>query len=397
MRILMVVPKYPFPVVGGLERQAHELAKALAQRGHAVSVLSSRFESGQKSVELVDGILVYRAEWIEFRPARFLLSSVRLGRIFYGLKGDVDLVHVHNISWFGAFFTLFAKVMGLPVITKLPNFGAYGIHGARRRPFGVLWTTVLKRSNAIIAMTQESMAELAGICYPPERILKVTNGISLLPHQARIPSSSSAAVTAVFVGSLVPQKGLLNLLHAWAAVKTRVGRPATLQLIGDGPQADELRALVLSLGIRDSVEFCGYCNDVPTELAKADLFILPSNAEGNSNAILEAMRAGLPIIATRVGGARIQVGCEGARFLVPFGDCDALADRMLELIEGETLRRHLGAAMRARIEKVFVIEHIAEVYEQAYELILSGRAEQIGEINPGLFGLDEPGDSKCAG
>src|SRR5690242_18743409 len=102
MRILMAVPKYPFPVVGGLERQAYELAKALVKRGHAVHALSSRFDPGQNEIDLIDGVRVHRMKWVEFKPARFLLIPFSLTRIMVKLRRDVDLVHVHNISWFGA-------------------------------------------------------------------------------------------------------------------------------------------------------------------------------------------------------------------------------------------------------------------------------------------------------
>ena len=398
MRILMAVPKYPLPIIGGLERQAHELAKALARRGLAVHALSGRFERGQQEVEIIDGIRVHRLKWIEFRPARFLLSPFSLARILYRLKREVDLVHVHNLGWFGAFVTLFAKALGLPVITKLPNFGDNGIPGMRRRRFGFLYVALLKRSDTIIAMTPESVAELAGIGYPTSRVLKVTNGIALTPESPPTPRASQPQMLhVIFVGRLAEEKDLPGLLHAWVAVKLRATRPVKLRLIGDGPQAAELRGLAVALDLGETVEFFGYCGNVPAELAKADLFVLPSYREGNSNAILEAMRARLPIIATRVGGASIQVGSEGERFLVPPGDRDALADRLVELIEDETLRLRLGAAMRERIESVFAIDRIAAIYEQAYELILSGRREQIGQINPALFSPGEAVDLKCAG
>jgi glycosyltransferase involved in cell wall biosynthesis len=169
-----------------------------------------------------------------------------------------------------------------------------------------------------------------------------------------------------------------------------------LRLLGDGPQAEELRALASALDLGETVEFFGYCKDVPAELAKADLFVLPSNAEGNSNAILEAMRAGLPVVAKRVGGAPIQVGHEGERFLVPPGDHAALADRMLELIEDKSLRIRIGAAMRTRIEGVFAIDRVAATYEQAYDLIVCGRHEQIGQLNLALFTRNETEDVACA-
>jgi len=388
MRILMAVPKYPYPVVGGLESQAHELAKALIQLDHVVHVVTSRFDSGQNDVELIDGVQVHRVKWVGFRPLRFLLFPFSLARIIVKIKRDVDLVHVHNISWFGAFVTMFAKALGLPVITKLPNIGDFGVPGMRRGPLGFFRIALLKRSNAVIAMTPESIEELADIGYPRALVLKVTNGIPLLSATTNFPRSSKT-VNATFVGRLSSEKGLMDLLDAWGAVKARASCPIKLCLIGDGPQADELRALALALDLGETVEFFGFCPDVPTELAKADLFVLPSYAEGNSNAILEAMRAGLPIVATRLGGTVIQVGSEGERFLVPPGDRQSLTDRLLELIEGKALRHRLGAAMRARIECMFAMDRVAATYEQAYDLILSGRCEQIGQINPDLFNRNE--------
>jgi glycosyltransferase involved in cell wall biosynthesis len=397
MRILMAVPKYPFPIVGGLERQSHELSKSLIQRGHAVHVLSSRFDPGQKEIDLIDGVRVHRMKWIEYKPARFLLIPFSVARILVQLRRVVDLVHVHNISWFGAFVTLFAKTLGLPVITKLPNIGDFGVPGIRHRPLGFLHIALLKACDAIIAMTPESLAELDDIGYPTMRVLKVTNGIPLRPANSPALRLSPKGVNAIFVGRLSSEKGLPDLLHAWALVKAHATRPVVLRLLGDGPQADELRALALALDLGETVEFIGYCREVSAELAKAGLFVLPSYAEGNSNAILEAMRAGLPVVATRVGGAAIQVGREGERFLFRPGDRPALADRLLELIEDESLRIRIGLAMRARIEGLFAIDRVAAIYEQGYELILSGRRQQLGHLNPALFNRDEMEDLKCAG
>lgn len=384
MRILMAVPKYPFPVAGGLERQSHALASTLASRGHQVHALSTRFDRTQRELDSIDGVRVHRVKWVEFKPVRFLLFPFSLARIMLKLRRDVDLVHVHNISWFGAFVTLFAKAIGLPVIAKLPGNGDFGIPAIRRRAFGSLRVALLKRCEAIIAMTPESVAELERIGYSSARVLKVTNGIALLPAVTSKPSRSET-VHVVFVGRLSWEKGLVDLLHAWASVKERATKPVKLRLIGDGPMEAELRTLTATLGLGDTVEFYGYCSDVAAELTSSDIFVLPSFSEGNSNSILEAMRAGLPIVATRVGGTPIQVGQEGSRFLVPPGDRQALSDRLLELIADHALCAQAGEAMRARIETIFDIRHIAAIYEQAYELILRGRHEQIGQINPFLL------------
>jgi len=386
MRILMAVPKYPFPVVGGLERQAHELAKALVQRGHSVHVVSSHFDSRQHDVEFIEGVQVHRVPWNESRLVRFVFLPFRLARILLQVRTQVDLIHVHNISWFGAFITLFARALGKPVMTKLPNVGAFGIPAMRRRPLGLLRVGLLKMSDSIVAMTPESVSELASIHYPLAQVLKATNGIPLA-HQPSSPPGpgQSETVSAVFVGRLSTEKGLVDLWFAWANVKARATRPVKLRVIGTGPQEGELRALAVALDLGDTVEFRGYCEDVQAELSKADLFVLPSYSEGNSNAILEAMRAGLPVIATPVGGTPIQVGSNGQHFLVKPGDREALADRLLELIEDDVVRRNVGALMHARITKLFSIEQVAATYEKAYELILAGRRQDIGQLNLALF------------
>lgn len=392
----MVVPKYPFPVVGGLERQASELAKALLVRGHLVQALSTRFDARQKDFGVIDGIPVHRVRWLEPWPLRFILTPGTLAYAIFKLRRKTDVVHVHNISWFGAFVTLFAKMLGLPVMTKLPGIRDNGIPAMQGAPLGFLRIALLKRSDVIIAMTPESVGELDSIGYPSARMLKVTNGIPLIQEMSHLSPYSSGDVSVIYVGRLYVQKGLEDLIQAWQKVRARATHPTKLRLIGDGPQESELRALVKAINLGDSIEFCGHCDNVSAELNKADIVVLPSYAEGNSNAILEAMRAGLPIVATRVGGAPIQVGSEGERFLVPVGDCDALSDRLLELIEDEALRLRLGAAMRTRVESVFSIEKVAAIYEQAYGLILAGHREQIGFINPDLFKPYESKKTICA-
>jgi glycosyltransferase involved in cell wall biosynthesis len=241
---------------------------------------------------------------------------------------------------------------------------------------------LFKASDAVIAMTSESAAELQSIGYSPTRVLKVPNGVTLL--SATSPQRDVArAVEVVYVGRLSAEKGLPDLLRAWADIRHRVTRPVVLRLIGDGPLAADLRAQARALGVDDVVDFFGFTSNVPAELAKAQLFVLASPAEGNSNAILEAMSAGLPVVATRVGGAVNQVGREGERFLVRPGDAKALADALLELIEDDALRCRLGAAMRARVQQVFDINHIAAVYERAYQLIARGECDQVGAIDAG--------------
>jgi glycosyltransferase involved in cell wall biosynthesis len=123
------------------------------------------------------------------------------------------------------------------------------------------------------------------------------------------------------------------------------------------------------LGVSPSVNFMGHVEDVRKRLQAVDIFVLPSRVEGNSNAVLEAMDAGLPIVATPVGGTPMQVGAEGASLLFGVGDVDALVERLLMLIHDSRLRRHYGYAMRQRSTEYFDIDKVAGSYNNAYSML----------------------------
>ena len=105
----------------------------------------------------------------------------------------------------------------------------------------------------------------------------------------------------MFVGRLVPEKGLDTLLHAFAAASA-ADQSATLQVVGSGPLAESLANIAQSLGIADRVEFSGHRDDVVAALCGADIGVLPSRIEGLSNTLLECMSSGMPVVATRISG-----------------------------------------------------------------------------------------------
>jgi len=117
-----------------------------------------------------------------------------------------------------------------------------------------------------------------------------------------------------------------------------------------------------------------------------DVFVLTSTIEGNSNAVLEAMAAGLPIVSTSVGGTPMQVGAAGREWLIAPGDRQGLAQKLIRLVEDPEVRRDLGAAMRTRIRDHFEISHVARNYAKAYRLIAAGRRDQVREASdPVIF------------
>jgi glycosyltransferase involved in cell wall biosynthesis len=370
LRVLMVTPKYPPPVVGGLENQAHELAKALVREGLSLHALSTRFDPSHQSTAVIDGVHVLRIQWSDGRLLRFLLTPLPLFRAMWRLRKQIDVVHLHQSSPFCLSAICMAKLLGKPVLTKLASTGDGGLPGMRRSRFGRFRLLLLLWSDAIVAMTSMSLDELRESGYLSRRVLQTPNGIRLRTDDRATLACSNpndSICKVVFVGRLSQEKRLNVLLESWAQAQPRFRQTAQLEIWGAGPDEAHIRAEIRRMRLADTVVMRGHVPDVRSNLRNCDVFVLPSAYEGNSNAVLEAMEAGLPVIATKVGGTPMQIGPEGADLLVPVDDADSLADQLVRLINDSALRRAYGDAMRRRARDNFDIARIAKRYICAYQ------------------------------
>ncbi len=164
---------------------------------------------------------------------------------------------------------------------------------------------------------------------------------------------------------LAPDKGLEYLIAA-AAILVRTERQFRIVIAGDGPVRARLEELARNLGIADWVNFLGFREDVSDLLAACDLVVLPSLREGLSIALLEAMAAGKPIIATSIGSHR-ELACQAeiAR-LVPPADAAALCEAILQVREDAALRNSLGSTARILFESHYTEERMLNAYKQLY-------------------------------
>ncbi|MBW7881853.1 MAG: glycosyltransferase family 4 protein [Caldilineaceae bacterium] len=379
VRVLMVVPKYPYPVVGGLERQAHELSKALSGLGIEVWALSHLFDGSQLASEVVEGIWVRRIPWSDRKAFRFARAPFDLMWTLWRYRRSYEIVHLHQFSWFSIYVTLAAKLLGKQVMMKLSTVGTRSLPGLAASRLGGIKLAIFRMTDVVIAMSRQSLDELCDIHFPPGRILMTPNGIPVGPHDVRMEDAAErpALCRVVFVGRLNPEKRVEDLLNAWKAVVAGCSRPTSLELWGGGPLEPGLRALCTQLGIADTVVFRGHVDAVRDHLRDMQIFVLTSSREGNSNAVLEAMAAGLPVISTRVGGTPMLVGPAGADWLVEPGDVSGLGKCLLKLIEDDTTRRQVGQAMRERIVAHFDMRRVAGTYAAAYGLLASGRRNQV--------------------
>ena len=360
--------------LGGAERFLVELCKALHGEGYQVIVSAISGDGPladdlrQAGVELFP--LRVRSHWdlrAVFRLARFM----RLRR--------VDIVHTHLFVG-GVFGRLAAWLARVPVtITTTQNAYASGHFPPR---WQVLVDGLLARfTDRLVAVSQGTLDYLMQM----ERVSAAK--IEVLPNAIPWPGPLSPAQVEATrrelggegryplvgtVARLTPQKGLDYLLHALSMLRERFPDLYCL-IVGDGPLRSELEALAEELGLTEHVRFCGLRRDVPAILQNLDLFILPSLFEGLPVALLEAMAAGRPVVATQVAGSSevIEDGVNGR--LVPSADSVALAEAMAELLEDRELAQALARRGQETVRQRYTIGRVAETYERLYEELLQSK------------------------
>jgi glycosyltransferase involved in cell wall biosynthesis len=256
-----------------------------------------------------------------------------------------------------------------------------------------------QRAHAIVANSRAAGASLTSLFGDAgEKVAVIHNGIDPAEFQpSRSPADVRAGLAipadALLVGilsALRPEKQIDTFLRAAARVAQQLPA-ARFLLIGDGNERQKLEALARTLGIAGRVIFAGDRRDVPDLLAALDVFVLSSLTESFPNAVLEAMAASKPVVATRVGGTPELVEDGATGYLVPVGDDAAMAARVLELASDRALRRCMGAAGRVRAEREFTPAQMARKLDDLYQRLLVrrnpvARILQIGNYPPPVCG-----------
>jgi glycosyltransferase involved in cell wall biosynthesis len=233
---------------------------------------------------------------------------------------------------------------------------------------------LLRHTQAVlVVLSARMMHELAARGLQLPVTLCIPNGVDLARFVpvCTDPLEDERARTVVCVARLTYQKGVDVLLHAWQLVHAQIPA-ARLIIVGTGPLHGELERLAKTLGLESTVDFAGLQSDVPAQLQRGDLAVLPSRWEGMPNAVLEAMACGLPCVATRVSGSEdlIQHGVNG--LLVEPDDHRGLARALLTLLRDRALAQHYGRAARATIEQHYALDRITDRYVVLYETLARG-------------------------
>jgi L-malate glycosyltransferase len=373
LRICYLV-SYFHPFESGAERQALAQGTELARRGHSVLVVTHSMP-GVPPVECVRGIQVHRCIHSSKRGPLFAPSFVASAvRSLRRLRPQYDLIHTHQALW-EAVASGAARsgiIRGAPTLVQPASSGYYGEAEELSRIRGApLWRHLILRNDAFVAISADIERQWLNLGVDPTTMYRIPSGVDAR-HYAPGPGASTIKLRprprVVFTGRLHPQKNLDVLIDAWPTVSRTTG--ASLILVGHGPERERLQAKCEDLGIRESVQFLGPVSDPADLLRAADVFVLPSVAEGMSNSLLEAMATGLPCVASDIGGNQDLLGGNEAGVLVPPGSSELWSEAIRGLLHDPERRERLGKLARARIEAEYSLETVVSRYVALYRRLL---------------------------
>jgi glycosyltransferase involved in cell wall biosynthesis len=306
----------------------------------------------------------------------------RIGRLVAALRRDRPDV-VHGFLFHGYVLgALAGRWAGAPVVVasrrSLGNF-------KKGKPHYRLGEQVVNRLTDLVIANSEAVRadSLRREGLPPERVIVIHNGLE--PGRfARPPEADlrrhlgldKAPVVVGVVANFIPYKGHRFFLDAWAEVVARTPEAVAL-LVGDGAGRREIEARAAALGLGGSLRFLGSRLDVPEILGVVDILVHPSLEEGFCNAILEAMAAGKPVVATAVGGNPEAVVEGETGLLVPPGDGPALAEAIGWLLDRPEQAGAFGHAGRRRVVERFELSRMVTQYEAVYDRLLAAKARGV--------------------
>ena len=369
MRVLHVVESLDR---GGLERVVCDLVVEQTRQGHLVEVFCI-FSPGAFGAELREaGVSVIAGNKRAGLDLSVLLALREATR-----RGGHQMVHTHNPV--ANYYTCAAELTSwrrLPIVNTRHNMGASNATDRREKLFRL---SVARTAKVAMVSPQVSQRFIENGIVPAAKATVVMNGIPLHRYVQANPSTRAAARVALgldanafivgSVGRLVNVKNHRLLLDAVAPI-CRTHPQVRIVLLGNGDLRGELERQALSLGIAGSVHLLGERPDIPQVLPAFDVFAMPSRSEGHSIALLEAAAAGLPAVATAVGGNPeiVQDGVTG--LLVPTEDEASLRAALLSLIDDPARRGVFAGQARRWAERVISVEAMALRYGEIYREVL---------------------------
>ncbi len=375
-RVLILNYEYP-PLGGGAANALYYLLEELASAGGVEVDLVTSSASGQEEVSLVsDSIRVHKLA-IKKASLHYWTQREILGYCLKATPYINKLMSKNHYDICHAFFALPCGAMAYRLRKKMPymvSLRGSDVPGFNQR---LDWMTgfmrpvfkrVLRDASGIQA-NSEGLRQLAYETSAGADIEIIHNGVDcrqFSPDDARVRGSEYRIIC---VSRLIGRKGIDDLITALPNIKSEIGS-VKLTIVGDGNMKESLQALAESKGVASDITWLGYVDhdDLPGLYGAADLFVLPSYFEGMSNALLEAMASGLPVVVTNTGGTDELV--DGNGLVIEAGDQDGLARAVIEILTDEKKRQVFSKRSRENAIK-FSWENVARTYMDAYKKVIN--------------------------
>lgn len=348
-------------LVGGLSRMGCRAHLGVLCRPENTDTFRRRFHELNVSVET------------DFFTCSGKMDYSSLRSLYAFIRGhEFDIVHTHNYkSDFYGF--LLNSVLPSGLVATCHNWPG---KTRKMRMYERVDKMLLKKFDALVAVSEKLRQELITGGIDEGRVRVINNGIDLgSVAPANEPRFVRTALgirpeekVITVVGRLSEEKGHEQLIQAFSEV-CRLRKEIRLLIVGDGPLRDRLSARVRETGTEDKVVFAGLRRDIPDILAATDIFVLPSLEEGLPMALLEAMAASRPVIATRVGAVPAVVEQAMSGLLVEPGDAAGLRENMLFMLTRPDIAAAMGKNAQSRVEKKYSSANMAAEYLKLYEKV----------------------------
>lgn len=368
---------------GGSERQAVQLARLLDETGRYSIRIACLNNDGPLRRELggleAGNIRCYPLN--RFYDHNSLIQIRRLSE--YLREEKIDILHTH------CFYTNVFGIASGALARSPARIASRRESNKRSAPKRIVERAAYRRAHRIIANCEEVRRQLIEEGIPSEKIETVYNGVdsrrldqSGLPSRVKtleslkLPSFGSHRFVAI-LANIREVKDHATFLRAARRVCDEIP-DAVFVLAGGGPLIEPMRLLAKKLGLERETFFLGRCDNVAELLNISDVCVLSSRSEGFSNAILEYMAAGKPIVSTDVGGIREATGDGEAGYLVPAGDEASMAKHITYLLRHPEEARAMGERGRAIVERRFSCENQLNQIETLYDRLLSAARDRAG-------------------
>lgn len=368
--------------VGGTERHLTRILPALQRRGIDVALYLMERGGPLEADLAAQGVRIEGPQ--RTRLLHWPRATLKLARFIRRERPDIVHFFLPRPYVYGS---LAAELAGHR--RRIMSRRSLTDYRARYPLLGRLERLLHSRTLALVGNSAAVVDQLAAEVGSPQQLALIHNGIDLpaplaAAERQRLRGAlrlSSDALVVAIVANLIPYKGHRDLLAALSLVKDVLPAQWTLLVIGrdDGAGAD-LKRQADALGVSGHILWLGERSDVGGLLGVSDIFVLPSHQEGFSNALLEAMAAAVPAVATAVGGNVDAVADGETGLLVQPKDAEALAAAILQLAQDPPLRRRLGQAARLRAQRHFSLDACVARYERMYRALNEPAPRPVGEI-----------------